>query len=137
LLTTRAALLLMLTEGPGFGRDLMRVLAERSRGMVDPRPGTVYPALASLVETGYVRRWDVVPGRTRGGRARTYYELTPRGMKAAAAQRQALAGLLLADERREPHEDVALMRERIRLGVELSEFGFELRQGILVSRGGG
>ena len=40
-----------------------------------------------------MRSWSVVPGRRRGGRARTYYELTERGVRASEADRAALLRL--------------------------------------------
>jgi DNA-binding PadR family transcriptional regulator len=135
-LSTRALLLLILNEGPSYGRDLARALVERSQGRIVAGPGSIYPALSSLVAGGHVRRWEVIPGRQRGGRSRTYYELTPRGIRKASADRRAIAALLAGPERPPSSADVILMRERIRQGVALSDFGFRLRQGVLASRGG-
>src|SRR4051812_15991199 len=90
-ITTKAAVLQALAGGPSYGHGLMRALSRV--GAVDPRPGTIYPALRALVSAGQVRGWTVVPGGSRGGRARRYYELTVKGIATLAAQRRALARL--------------------------------------------
>ena len=63
-----------------------------------------------------------MPGRRRGGRARTYYELTERGVRASEADRVALLRLAAPESPRLPSPDECRrMLERIELGAELSE----------------
>jgi DNA-binding PadR family transcriptional regulator len=135
-LTTRGALLQALGTGPGYGRELMRRLLELAPGLVEPRPGTVYPALETLVRKGYVRRWTVVPGGRRGGRARAYYELTARGVAAAAKQKSSLVRLTTGRPVRPASGDeVLLMRDRLQRGCALSAFGLGLRRSVLRASG--
>jgi DNA-binding PadR family transcriptional regulator len=129
MLSTRTALLQALRQAPGYGKQLIR----RLRGMTGDRirltEGSVYPALQALERGGLVRSWTVVPGRRRGGRARRYYEVTARGIKVAARERESLSrlvgGPLSARDDRVP-PDAHRMMERIRLGAELSETALRL-----------
>ena len=60
----RAGLLLLLSEEPRNGYQLMQTLEERSEGRWRPSPGSVYPALAQLEDEGYVRSVQSDSGRT-------------------------------------------------------------------------
>lgn len=51
---TRAALLVLLAEGPANGYRLMQEIDERSGGIWRPSPGSVYPALSQLEDEGLV-----------------------------------------------------------------------------------
>src|SRR5438132_6284866 len=51
----RAAILLLLEEGPRNGYQLMQELEQRSGGAWRPSPGSVYPALQLLADEGLVR----------------------------------------------------------------------------------
>jgi len=135
-LTVRAALLLALRSGPGYGLELIPRVASLMGGTVSIGPGSIYPALGSLERDGLVVSRRVVPRGRRRGRSRIYYDLTPRGEEAAAEQRS----LLLEALRRcsgEPirPDELRQMRERLRAGARLSEFGLELRRRRL-ARGG-
>ena len=89
--------------------------------------GSIYPALRRLEAARLVRSWGVVPGRRRGGRARTYYELTERGVRASEADRAALLRLAVPESPRLPgSEECQRMLERIELGAELSETAGQL-----------
>jgi DNA-binding PadR family transcriptional regulator len=50
----RAAILLLLSEGPMHGYQLIQQITERSGGVWTPSPGSVYPALAQLEDEGLV-----------------------------------------------------------------------------------
>jgi DNA-binding PadR family transcriptional regulator len=52
----RAALLVLLGEGPRNGYQLMQEIEQRSDGAWRPSPGSVYPALQQLEDEGLVRR---------------------------------------------------------------------------------
>ena len=51
----RAATLLLLAEQPRNGYQIMQEIAERSKGVWRPSPGSVYPALQQLEDEGMVR----------------------------------------------------------------------------------
>lgn len=122
MVTARTALLQVLREGPGYGRDLVRRIRQASAGRLRFAEGSIYPALRRLEAARLVRSWGVVPGRRRGGRARTYYELTERGVRASEADRVALLRLAAPEGPRLPGSDECRrMLERIELGAELSE----------------
>jgi PadR family transcriptional regulator PadR len=71
------ALLLLLSEEPGYGYHLAKGLQELRFGRVD-RP-SVYRALAQLEGAGLVESW---PGTPRAGKARRLYGLTLGGERA-------------------------------------------------------
>jgi DNA-binding PadR family transcriptional regulator len=127
MVTARTALLQALREGPGFGRELVRRILRASAGRLRFAEGSIYPALRSLAAARLVRSWGVVPGRRRGGRARTYYELTERGVRASEADRAALLRLAVPESPRLPGPDECRrMLERIELGADLSETAGQL-----------
>ena len=74
------ALLLLLTEEPGYGYNLAKGLEELRFGRVD-RP-SVYRALAQLESDGLVESWA---GAAKAGQARRVYGLTDRGERALRA----------------------------------------------------
>ncbi len=127
-LTARAALLLALRSGPGYGVELVRRVGSLWGGKVRLGLGSLYPALGSLERDGLVVSRKVVPAPRRGGRSRIYYDLTPRGEEAAAEQRSLLIDALRGCASEATKPDVELMRERFRAGARLSEFGQELRR---------
>ncbi len=51
----RAATLLLLAEQPRNGYQIMQEIAERSKGVWRPSPGSVYPALQQLEDEGMIR----------------------------------------------------------------------------------
>lgn len=125
-MSTRAALLEALFSGPGYGLDL--VARVRRKTSLRLGPGSVYPALRSLEAQGLARSWKVVPGRRRGGRSRTYYELTPKGVAAAESQRRVLQGLVPSSAPEPSVEEVRLMRERLRSCSDVSAFVLDLQR---------
>ncbi|MFE0149325.1 PadR family transcriptional regulator [Nonomuraea sp. NPDC059007] len=71
----RAALLVLIHEGPRNGYQMIQDIAERSRGVWRPSPGSVYPALQQLEDEG------LVSGGESGG-SRTF-QLTEQGREQA------------------------------------------------------
>ena len=136
MITARAALLQALREGPGYGRELVRRISRASAGRLRFAEGSIYPALRRLATARLVRSWAVVPGRRRGGRARTYYELTERGVRVSEADRAALLRLAAPESPHVPDpEECRRMLERIELGAELSETAGRLSLRVPRSRG--
>ncbi len=54
----RTAALLLLSEGPRNGYEIMQEVQERSGGVWRPSPGSVYPALQQLEDEGLIRSED-------------------------------------------------------------------------------
>ncbi len=81
-ITTKAIVLEMLTQGPATGKDVAYRAEAITRGSVEVTNGSLYPALRSLEEEGFIRT-------RRDGT----YELTRRGTK-TRAQHRALVGSL-------------------------------------------
>ena len=85
--SARAAVLLALVRGKGFGLELIERVSERTKGAVKLGQGSVYPLLRGLEDEGLVRSFETDPLPERGGRPRRYYELTALGKRAAIEQR--------------------------------------------------
>jgi DNA-binding PadR family transcriptional regulator len=87
----RAAALALLAEEPRNGYQLIQEIAERSGGVWQPSPGSVYPALQQLEDEGLIQAETPEGGRKR-------YTLTAEGREYVTAH---------ADEVRAPWDDVA------------------------------
>ncbi|HET6344931.1 MAG TPA: PadR family transcriptional regulator [Myxococcota bacterium] len=92
--TAKAALLQVLTAGPGFGMDLIARVRERTQGRVELGQGSVYPALRDLEREGLV---EACKGEQRdvgaGGRPRRHYRITTAGRRVARGHQEIVAGL--------------------------------------------
>lgn len=64
-------LMIQLEGGPKYGYEILKTLKEEFEGVWEPKTGTVYPALKSLVKKGYV---EIVE---RDGTE--YYHITEKG----------------------------------------------------------
>jgi DNA-binding PadR family transcriptional regulator len=116
-ITAKTAVLMSLREGPSYGRELVRRIGRATDGRLRLSEGTVRPALRALSASGLVTAWNVVPGRARGGRARTYYELTIEGVR----QSDGLAATLLklaGGDRNAANPSSPAAREAMRLRAE-------------------
>jgi DNA-binding PadR family transcriptional regulator len=134
LLSARAALVQALFEGPGYGVALAQCVKDRTSGHVRLGHGNIYTALRALEQDGLVWSWKVVPRGRRGARARLYYELTPRGIEVAEAQRQGLAGLVTPKAPAPSDGAVALMRTRLQDCSDLSASVLALRDVVREAR---
>lgn len=67
----RAAILVLLAEGPMHGYQVIQELTERSGGMWRPSPGSVYPTLQQLEDEGLVKSSE--------SEGRRVYQLTDAG----------------------------------------------------------
>lgn len=136
MITSRSAILQALRQGPGYGRQLMRRVDAVSGGRASLAPGSVYPTLKALEKARLVRKWTVIAGRVRGGRARTYYELTVAGIREAEAEAVALAGIALIG--RPPRQvsavERSLLRERAERVAALFDFATEVRDSLARAR---
>ncbi|PRX96706.1 PadR family transcriptional regulator [Allonocardiopsis opalescens] len=78
-------LLAVLESGPLHGYAIIAAVQERSRGALELRKGTIYPALNRLERLGLLRsEWESV-----GERRRRRYRLTDAGRRSLATERAA------------------------------------------------
>jgi DNA-binding PadR family transcriptional regulator len=78
----RAAVLVLLDEGPETGYGLMGEIEDRSEGAWRPSPGSMYPTLTMLEDEGLIR--------PQPGEGRTPYELTDEGRAYVEQHREKL-----------------------------------------------
>jgi DNA-binding PadR family transcriptional regulator len=72
----RAAILVLLTDRPMHGYEMIQEIAERSDGLWRPSPGSVYPTLQLLVDEGLL-------AGTESEGSKRLFELTDEGRAAA------------------------------------------------------
>ena len=128
-LSTRAALVLALRHGPGYGQELVKRVERLSGGALRISEPHAYLALKTLRARGLVERWDVVPGGARGARRRAYYGLTSPGLDAARRLQATVLGIAGGDDAAPP--PVAAKRrmaDRLLAGDALNAFGSALRR---------
>ena len=73
-------ILLSLGGGARHGYAIIQDIGERSGGTLTVRPGTLYRAVARLLEAGIVAEVD---GNRRGDERRRYYAITAEGRRLA------------------------------------------------------
>jgi PadR family transcriptional regulator PadR len=82
---TLATLILQnLSRGSNHGYRIAQDIKERSKGVLDFKEGTLYPALHGLEAKGLI----VSHTAEENGRTRCYYKLTDKGRKALVAQKE-------------------------------------------------
>jgi PadR family transcriptional regulator PadR len=69
----------VLYEGPSYGYEILKKVAELTQGCCAPTYGTVYPILTKLTKEGQAKILKI--SNTEGGRQTKYYTLTPKGKK--------------------------------------------------------
>lgn len=69
----------ILYEGPSYGYEILKKVANLTDGCCAPTVGTIYPILTRLTKDGYARILKI--SNTEGGRQRKIYTLTPKGKK--------------------------------------------------------
>ena len=89
-------ILLALADGERHGYSIMREVERRSSGTVNLHPGTLYRALARLLETGWIEELAERPEAGNDDERRRYYQLTERGIAVARAEAERMASQLSA-----------------------------------------
>src|SRR5690349_17321279 len=109
----RTAALLLLAEEPRNGYQIMQEVEERSQGVWNPSPGSVYPALAQLEDEGLIA--------VEQHEGRKLYALTDAGRKAVAER---------GEDRPAPWEQMSdeLSPLAHQLGKLIREVGFAFAQ---------
>lgn len=87
--------LLALPDGESLhGYAIMQAVSEMTQGRETILPGTLYAALARMVDEGLVAAQDAPDGDPSGGPARRYYQRTEFGRAVARAESERLRALL-------------------------------------------
>src|SRR5919106_5679072 len=89
-------ILIALADGEQHGYSIMREVERRSSGAVTLHPGTLYRALARLLESGLIEELDERPDPEHDDQRRRYYQLTSKGIAVARAEAERLASQLAA-----------------------------------------
>src|SRR5260370_5891767 len=73
-----------LNRGPNHGYRIAQDIKQKSKGVLDFKEGTLYPALHGLEGKGLIASYT----QDENGRTRCYYKLTEKGKKALAKDKQ-------------------------------------------------
>jgi len=84
-------ILLSLADGQRHGYGIMQ--DARERGQAVPDVGTMYRALARMVDEGLIEAADSRPDSDAGEERRNYYRITQFGLKVAKAEARRLEAL--------------------------------------------
>jgi DNA-binding PadR family transcriptional regulator len=84
-------ILLALADGPSHGYAIGKDVEDRSSGRLDPATGALYQALRRLTDDRLI---SPVDGPSDADSRRKYFELTPLGRRAAAAEAQRLDAIV-------------------------------------------
>jgi PadR family transcriptional regulator, regulatory protein PadR len=79
-----ALILQNLSRGSNHGYQIAQEIKQESKGVLDFKEGTLYPALHGLEAKGLIASSTCV----ENGRTRCYYKLTDKGKKALAQQKE-------------------------------------------------
>lgn len=82
--TLPTLILEVLERQPNHGYRIAQQIKQRSKGVLDFKEGTLYPALHKLENEGLIQSYE---GRERG-RARRYYRITREGHGALRKSRE-------------------------------------------------
>ena len=89
-------ILLALADGERHGYSILQEVEARSGGTVSLHAGTLYRALARLLESGLIEELRESPDPSSDDERRRYYRLTSRGIGVARAEAGRLEGQLAA-----------------------------------------
>ncbi len=85
-------ILLALADGERHGYSILQEVEQRSGGAVALHAGTLYRALARLLENGLIDELAESPDPSNTDERRRYYALTSRGIAVARAEAARLEG---------------------------------------------
>jgi DNA-binding PadR family transcriptional regulator len=93
-------ILLALADGERHGYSILQDVEQRTGGTVSLHAGTLYRALARLLESELIDELDEAPDKSSSDERRRYYRLTSRGIAVAKAEVARLEGQLAAAKSR-------------------------------------
>jgi DNA-binding PadR family transcriptional regulator len=79
-------ILLALADGERHGYSILQEVETRTGGAVALHAGTLYRALARLLESALIEELDAPPDRADDDERRRYYRLSDRGIAVARAE---------------------------------------------------
>ena len=79
-------IVLALADGERHGYSILQEVESRSGGAISLHAGTLYRALARLLESGLIEELDRRPAPAEDDERRRYYRLTSRGIAVARAE---------------------------------------------------
>ena len=82
-------ILLALLDGDKHGYSILQTVEDRLPGTLPMRTGTIYRALARLLDEGLIEKSRI--GGSSDDERRRYYRITPHGRKIARAEAERLA----------------------------------------------
>jgi DNA-binding PadR family transcriptional regulator len=89
-------IMLALADGERHGYSILQEVESRSAGAVSLHAGTLYRALARLLENDLIAELNESPDQSNSDERRRYYRLTTRGVAVARAEAGRLEGQLAA-----------------------------------------
>lgn len=89
-------IVLALADGERHGYGILQEVDRRSGGTVSLHAGTLYRALARLLESELIEELSQSPDPKNDDERRRYYRLTPRGIAVAKSEIVRMEGLLTA-----------------------------------------
>ena len=89
-------ILLALADGERHGYSILQEVETRSGGAVSLHAGSLYRALARLLESGFIEELAESPDPSSTDERRRYYALTARGIAVARAEAGRLEGQVAA-----------------------------------------
>lgn len=93
-------ILLSLADGEKHGYAILKDVEAVSGGKVTLSTGTLYEALARLLDQGLIERVETAGEENHPGRPRKMYRLSPRGLRLMQAETARLHALISAARRR-------------------------------------
>ena len=89
-------ILLALADGERHGYSILQEVESRSGGAIALHAGTLYRALARLLESDLIEELNESPDPSSADERRRYYRLTSRGLAVASAEASRLEGQVAA-----------------------------------------
>ena len=93
-------ILLSLAQGEKHGYAILKDVEAVSEGNVTLSTGTLYEALARLLDQGLIERVESASDAGHPGRPRKHYRLSARGLRVMQAETARLQALLVAAQQR-------------------------------------
>ena len=87
-------ILLALADGERHGYSILQEVEQRSGGAVSLHAGSLYRALARLLESELIEELSDAPDPAHTDERRRYYRLTPEGREAARREMARMSALL-------------------------------------------